>query len=147
MGHGIIHPFAFPWPTPFPRTGFAAGTVPANNPDRRAIAGFCRPAGDGNSSRSLIFQVIDCVAEHRGGAFSCLRSLGTIPNMTQRENGNEVTNRETALRYLRRARQARFAASRIKDREISKTFRHIADDYDYLAHLQELLIAPPDNPN
>jgi len=45
--------------------------------------------------------------------------------------------KEMALRYRRRAKQAKFAASRIKDRELSRTFLNIAEDYDYLAALRE----------
>lgn len=52
-------------------------------------------------------------------------------------DGPKKSPNEIALRYRRRAKQAKFAASRIKDRELSRTFLHIAEDYDFLASLRE----------
>ena len=52
-------------------------------------------------------------------------------------DGPKESPNEIALRYRRRAKQAKFAASRIKDRELSRTFLHIAEDYDFLASLRE----------
>lgn len=57
-------------------------------------------------------------------------------------DGPKESPTQIALRYRRRAKQAKFAASRIRDRELSLTFLHIAEDYDLLASLRE----PPKNP-